>query len=393
MPPDENHPWIDHLRARLDQREKQGLRRTLPVDTPASDRLIDCSGNDYLRLAHHPDMANAVSRAAHAHGVGCGSSRLLGGEAAPTRKAEARFAAFKRAESALLLPTGWMANTAAISALAQPGDLLLLDRFAHASLIDGARLAAAVHRDCRLRTFPHNRPDRARDIALRHLRRVPGAAVILITESVFSMDGDLAPVAELADLRDALASRGSPACLILDDAHATGILDPAFNHARCADLVISTASKALGALGGIISGPAAAIDAVANFARSFIYSTGVPPTQAAAISAALDILEKEPHRREKLARIIRTTREALRASGWPVASADEHPTPIIPLIVGEPADAIALSHVMRDRGVITPAIRPPTVPRGSSRVRLSLHCELSNADLERIIIAAGRPTI
>ncbi len=386
--------WIDRLRRRLDLADACGLRR---IAEPLPCGLIDGASNDYLALRRHPRLVGSARRAAREMGVGAGASRLAGGTLEAHCALERRFATFKRAEDARLLPTGYMANLALLSAVTQRGDLILSDRLNHASLIDAADLAASRSRAA-ARTFPHRSVERARRLARRHLERAPEATVWIVTDAVFSMDGDVADLPALADLRDELAGAfpAGGAALIVDEAHATGVLgetgaglDEMAGHV--ADVAVSTASKALGSLGGVITGPREVAEAVDHFARPFIYSTAPPPPILAAIDAALDVVEQEPERRARLAEIAQRARERLRALGWDVNPYETDPTPIIPLITGEPEAALRLGARMRDRGVLAVGIRPPSVPRGSARVRLSLHAGLTDAEVERVIEAVGRP--
>lgn len=369
--------WLDGLRDRLGEREREGLRRALP-DLPApAPGTIDLRANDGLRLSTHPRLARAAHDAVTRFGLGAGASRLIAERTGFVREIEDRLARRKGVERALITPTGYGANTALLQALADGNTLLLLDKLAHASLIDGARLA--THKGAHLRTFAHNDTDRARAIARKHLDKHPHANVLLVTESVFSMDGDLAPMGELADLRDELANI-APCALVADEAHATGVLDD--RHAHRADVRVMTASKALGSLGGILLGPNEVIDTVLNEGREFIYSTGVLPLQAACIDEALNILDDEPDRRERLRRAARTLREMLAPLGVP--SFDEHPTHILPIILGDTDRATRARDALAGRGILTALVRPPTVPPGSSRLRMSLHCELTEADLRRV---------
>lgn len=332
--------------------------------------------------------------------MGAGSSRLVDGTTELHERVEARFATFKGAASARIFPTGYSANLAALTALPSPGDLILQDKLNHASLVDAGRLASArrVGRPVTMRAFPHRDAARAGDIGARHLQRDPDAIVWLTTDSVFSMDGDLADLGQLAALRASLnklaRDRGGVggACLIVDEAHATGVLgecgagvDELAGHV--ADIAISTAGKALGSLGGVITGPREVVEAIDNFARPFIYSTAVPPTQLACIDAALDVLRDEPGRRRRLQEIIESVRTRLREQGWPVADAATDPTPIVPLITGDVEAAQSLARRLRERGLHAPAIRPPTVARGAARVRLSLHAGLTDGEIDRLLDA------
>jgi len=309
-------------------------------------------------------------------------------------RVERRFAAFKGAEDARLLPTGFHANLSALGALVAPGDLLLLDKRCHASLIDAATLACARGvgaRGAAFRTFPHADLDRAEELANRWLDRAGEGTLWLVAESVYSMDGDPADLPALGALRDRVAARApGGAALLIDEAHATGALGPggagldaAYGHV--ADVVVSTASKALGGLGGVITGPIAAIAAIDHFARAFIYTTGAAPPLVGALDAALDVLRDEPERRERLSGLIKRVRAALRAQGWDVAPGDEHPTPIIPLPCGREEEACALSERLGAAGLHAPAIRPPTVPPGASRVRLSLSAAHTDDQIDHLL--------
>ncbi len=382
--------WMQRLRDRLDSQRTLGLSRSLP---PPGAGLVDLGSNDYLGLRRDPRLAEAVADAARTHGVGAGASRILTTDTGSHARLERRLAGFKHAESAVLLPTGYAANLAAISALPSPGDLILLDRLNHASLLDAAMLANARQPGVAFRRYQHRDTDHARSIADQHIARSPGSTVWIVTDTVFSMDGDIAPIPELARIRDGVNSVGAGACsLLLDEAHATGVLgetgagaDELFGCA--ADITISTASKALGSLGGFIAGPRVVIETIINFARAFIYTTAPPPTQAAAIDAALDVLDAEPQRRDRLHCLARSLRAALVSKGWPAKTLGDDPTPIIPLIVGDPAEALRLSQRLADAGFRAPAIRPPSVPAGASRVRISLTAAITDDDLARLIAA------
>ncbi len=447
--------WLRALSHRLETRKREDLARSLRTPNP---NLIDLGTNDYLGLRTHPHLVEAVQQAAAQWGVGAGASRLIGGTTEQQRRVEARLASFKSAEAALILPTGYMANLALLSALPQPGDLFLMDRLNHASLIDAGTggvggmgispVQTATPRTS-FRRYAHRDFHHARVLAERHLGRNPNSTIWLVSDSVFSMDGNLAPIAALAALRNELcpkvssqlplppgegrgegtqikprasapsssqlplptgegrgegsesnpraseslpSSSSSSACLILDEAHATGLLggtgsgaDESANHA--ADICVSTASKALGSLGGVITGPQLVIDAVTNFARQFIFTTAVPPTQVAAIDAALDVIRDEPHRRKRVAELAQRLRAALIEKNWPRETLGDDPIPIIPLVVGEPHEALQLAQRLESATFYAPAIRPPSVPQGTSRVRISLHADLTDAQLARLIDA------
>jgi 8-amino-7-oxononanoate synthase len=379
--------WLNQLREDLRQRELLHLARRLdPIDRcqrlvhRGGRTLLNLAANDYLALASHPHLCEAVAAAAMRLGVGSGASRLVTGHLAVHREVELRFAAFKHAEAALLLPSGYMANLAVLTTLAAPGDLVCLDKLNHASLIDAAQASSAE-----VRVYPHNNVDKL----ARLLERGRAARRrFIVTDSVFSMDGDVADLPALCDLRDE-----HDAILILDEAHATGTLGPTgaglaelCNLSHRVDIAVSTASKALGSLGGLVTGPQAVIDTLINHARPFIYTTAVPPTQAAAIAAALDVLAAEPHRRLRLSALSSLLRSILQKQGWPVPA---DPTPIVPLIIGDAAAALRLSHRLEEAGFLIPAIRPPTVPPNSARLRITLRCDLLDEDLHRLAAAIG----
>jgi 8-amino-7-oxononanoate synthase len=363
-------------------RAAQPQGRTITVD---DRQLLNLASNDYLGLSQHPKLIQAAVDATQRFGVGSGASRLVSGTQPLHELVEHRFAAFKHAEAALLLPTGYTANLAVLTTLAGADDLIVMDKLVHASLIDAARASEAT-----VRTYPHLQLDRAEQLLNRHTmgRR------FFVTDSVFSMDGDCADLPAMCELADR-----TQASLIIDEAHGTGILGEdgsglsssqgvAKRVYTCGTggVVISTASKALGSLGGLITADHPVIDLIINKARPFIYSTAVPPAQAAAIDAALDVIRDEPDRRERLASISSEINRELRKRGWPMQE-QRIVTPILPLIVGSDVDAIALAQSLLEKGFYAPAIRPPTVAPGQSRVRLSLRADLHESDVAQLLDA------
>ncbi len=387
--------WLTRLVVAAQQRADQHAERSLLAAEPDGKRvvrdgrrLLNLAGNDYLALGAHSAVRRAAADAAAQLGPGSGASRLVTGTTPQVAALEQRFAAFKHAEAALLFPTGYMANLGVLTSLAQPGDVVFQDKLNHASLIDAARFSGAT-----VRTFPHRGYDRLERL-IRHKRETgdnasSDRALFIVTDAVFSMDGttaDLPRLAELADRYDA--------ALIVDEAHATGVLGEtgaglaeAQGVAERIDVTISTASKALGNLGGVATATRAVIDHLINTARTFIYTTAPPPSVVAGIDAALDVVRDEPHRRQRLAETSRLVRSGLRNNGWGVA---DDPTPIVPLMVGDNTAALALSRRLEDAGVLAVAIRPPTVPPGSARVRLSLRADLDDADVARLLDGCGR---
>ena len=425
MPP----PWppsiLEAIRAELADLDARSLRRRLHSVIPNGRfverdgrRLLNLAGNDYLALAGHPRLKQAATKAIERYGTGSGASRLVSGHLALHARVEARFAAFKHPpgspesprslgthqSAALLFPTGYTANLAALTALTGPGDLICLDKLVHASLIDAARASGAA-----VRVFPHlnveklerllqRDAERGRDEAKSGLSaaaplassRLPPRSPrrLIVTDSVFSMDGDIADLPRLCDLAEQYE-----AVLVVDEAHATGVLGE-HGSGLCelqgvADrvhVVISTAGKALGSLGGIVTSCPEVIDLLINRARSFIYTTAGPPAQAATIDAALDVVRDEPWRRQRLTALSRRLRQALADRGWTLP-ATPVPTPIIPLIVGKSQPALALADSLEEAGILAVAIRPPTVAAGSARVRISLRADLEDADLDRLLDA------
>ena len=391
---------LTQLAAQLSARAEASLLRGLRV--VASDgrfvtladgrRLLNLAGNDYLGLAQHPALIAAAVEATTRSGVGSGASRLVSGTTPLHAEVEARFAAFKHAEAALLFATGYTANLGLLTAVAGPGDLIVQDRLNHASLIDAARQSGAT-----VRTMPHGAAGRAKAARLlaAHATASRNARRFLVTDSVFSMDGDTADLPSLLELADR-----QNAHVIVDEAHATGVLGTTGGglveaqgvgtHRRLL-AVVSTASKALGGLGGVVTGPRVLIDTLINRARPFIYTTAPPPAQVAALGAALDVVAREPARRERLAEVSTTLRTALTTRGWPNLLSGLHPTPIVPLHVGDSDAALDLARRLDAAGVLAVAIRPPTVPPGTARVRLGLRCDLTDAEVTRVIDAVGRP--
>ncbi|MEM7624023.1 MAG: 8-amino-7-oxononanoate synthase [Planctomycetota bacterium] len=378
----------------LTQLETDAMRRSLrPLPTAGrwveidGRPLLNLTGNDYLALAEHTELKDAAIAATHRYGTGSGASRLVAGHLEIHEQVEAEFAAFKHAESALLFPTGYAANLGTLTALARPGDLICQDKLNHASLIDAARMS-----DADVRTFPHLDHDKLERLLSNHHAASTRAQRFVVTDSVFSMDGDVADLPGLCALADRY-----DAVLVVDEAHGTGVLGPhgaglieAQGVVGRVPVVVSTASKALGGLGGIVTGSRAVIDTLVNHARPMIYSTAVPPAQAAAIGAAVRVVRDEPGRRERLAVVGRVVRQGLTDAGWP-GLLQETVTPILPLVVGDVGAALRLQADLQSAGVLGVAIRPPTVAAGRARVRLSLRADLSDEDVRHLIAAVGSP--
>ena len=343
--------------------------------------LRNFASNDYLGLAQDPRLLAALTEAADDWGVGAGAAHLLGGHRAPHQALEQALADWLEYPRALLFSSGVMANLGVLSALLGRGDLCLQDRLNHASLLDGARLAGAE-----LRRYPHK--DSA--AAERLLQANPGRATLLVSDLVFSMDGDRAPLTELA----ALATR-EQACLMVDDAHGFGVLGPhgrgsvadASLDAAQVPILMVTLGKALGSFGAVVLGSEELIEALIQFARTFIYTTALPPALAAASLCALGIARSEDWRRQHLQELIRHFRARAQSLGLPLLPSD---TPIQGMAIGESGEALAWSQALEQHGFYAPAVRPPTVPEHQARLRLTLSAAHTMADLEALLDALGR---
>ncbi len=374
----------------LADRSADGTLRSLrELESPAGPtvsmggrELICLCSNDYLGLADDPAVRRAAVEAVEKWGVGSGASRLLSGTQTPHAELERRLAEFKHAEAALVTSTGWQANHVAIAALAGEGDMVLCDKLNHASIIDAARASGA-----RLRTYPHCDVERLAKMLEKH--RGGHKRCLIVTDSLFSMDGDVAPLREIVELKNR-----HDAVLMVDEAHATGVLGAAGRGAaellgveNEIDVTVGTLSKAIGALGGFVAGPRPLIDMIINTGRAFIYTTALPPAICAAAMKSLDIICDEPHRREKLLKMARELREKLSSSTSRERERTEKETEIItqiiPVIIGDAADAVRISGELFDAGFLVPAIRPPTVPRGASRLRVNLSSAHDPADISR----------
>jgi len=355
------------LRAQLAKLDAEGLSRCLRP--PAG---IDLSSNDYLGLSAHPLLRQRMAEAVAREGCGSTGSRLLRGDRTSFTRLEERFAAFQGRERALYFSSGYLANLAVLTTFPEPGDLLYSDERNHASLIDGIRLSRAQRR-----IFPHQ------DVAAlaRLLRQEPGQKFV-ITESVFSMDGDMAPLAEYAEL-----CRSTGAALLVDEAHAVGIYGTRGSgllEATGTDafVSISTAGKALGVSGAFVAGPDWAIDYLIQRARPFIFSTAPPPSVAAALDASLTVIEQEPWRRVQLRARARYLRRRLAEAGIAVPDGESQ---IVPVVLGDNQRALQVADSLQQAGFDVRAIRPPSVAAGTARLRLSVHTDLTEATLDRFV--------
>jgi len=368
-------------------------RRPLAVVGPvhveiAGRRFVNFASNNYLGLTHHPRVIDAVADAVRRHGAGAGASALITGYSADHAAAEEALARWKGTGSAILLPSGYQAAHAIVQTFAQLGEAhpggvrFLLDKLTHASLIDAVRGAGAP-----FRVFPHNHLGKLE----RLLAESAGALDVVITESIFSMDGDAADLAGLADLK-----RRRPFCLVLDEAHGSGVYGVngggyanERNLQSAVDVSLITLSKALGLAGGAACASRAFCEALVNLGRAYIFSTAVPPGAAAGVCAALDVLRAEPERQARVRAVATRFRAALGLAG---------DAPIIPVILGTAEAALASAARLEEAGFLVVAVRPPTVAPGTSRLRITLSAEHTDADVDalaRAVIAlrsAANPT-
>jgi len=364
------------LRQKLDERTALGALRSL-APAPAG---IDFVSNDYLGLASHPEIAAAAARCYTEQGSGSKGSRLLGGNPPIFAETEARLARWKGCEAALLFNCGYSANVGVFSALLDTGSHLFMDRLDHASMIDGYQLSGA-----QLHRFRHNDPA---DLE-RQLRKIPREAFKMIAvESVYSMDGDLAPLGAYADLADA-----HNALLFVDEAHGEGVLGPegkglvhALGLEKRIDLTLATFGKAYGCAGACVFGSKLLIDYLVNHARSFIYSTALPPGAVAALSTAVDVSVRENWRRERVHALAAQLRQAVKALGLDTLRSESQ---IVPVVLGSNERALSASRYLATRGLRVAAVRPPTVPEGSARLRINLTAAHTDAELAQLISALG----
>jgi 8-amino-7-oxononanoate synthase len=387
--------WERSVRQRLKGLAEQHLRRqrrvvrTLDATHIEVDgrRYVNFASNNYLGLSHHPRVIGAAEEATRREGAGAGASPLVTGHSPAHASAERAIAAWKGTEAAVLLPSGYQANLTAVQALATLGGgrgaagagmrvRFLIDKLVHASLVD------AVHESgLPFRVFPHNQ--------LKKLERLleesdPAEAQVVVTESVFSMDGDAADLAALAELK-----RRRPFVLLLDEAHASGVygesgagLAAEMGLGGLADLTVVTLSKAMGCAGGAVCGSALMCDAVVNFGRAYVYSTAVAPALAAAAEAAVGVMHDEPQRQQRLRDVARRVRRRLREAGLTLPGGD---SPIVPVILGKEEAALAAASRLQDLGLWVVPIRPPTVPRGSSRLRVTLSSQHADDEIEQLV--------
>jgi len=381
------------LLEQLDQLRGAGLYRELrDIGSPQGARItvdgrpmLNFSSNDYLGLANEPALAEAAAKAARDFGAGSGASRLICGSLTPHRELEETLARFKGTEAALSFSSGYATALGTITALLDKDDLIIVDKLVHACVIDAARLCGA-----KLRVFAHNDAnDLEKKLKWASSRPAPSTSrpprILIVTESVFSMDGDLAPLRDIVELKDRYG-----AWLMLDEAHATGLfgehrrgLAEACELAGRAEIQMGTLGKALGAAGGYICGSRALIDLLINRARSFIFSTAPVPAAAAAATAAIRFVQSAEGeiRRALLWQQVDAVKNVVITSGRALPPVQ---SPILPLLIGDETDALNAADALREQGVFIPAIRYPTVAKGEARLRLTVTAAHTGADIAEL---------
>jgi glycine C-acetyltransferase len=376
---------LSYLTEQLESWKKAGTYQRLrelespcePVSKFDGKEVINLASNNYLGLANHPKLVEAERDAARMYGAGSGAVRTISGTMQIHMELERRIAAFKNVEACVVFQSGFAANAGTVSAILTPEDHIISDELNHASIIDGCRLSKA-----KIHVFRHRDPAHAEE-KLKALEGVPGHK-LLITDGVFSMDGDIGALPELTALAEKYG-----AIMMVDDAHASGVLGrngrgtvDHFNLHGRVDIQVGTLSKAVGVLGGYVCGSRDLIEFLYHRARPFLFSTSHPPAVAAACLAAFDVLEQEPERIEQLWANTRFFKEGLHAQGL---STGESQTPITPIMVGEAATAHAFSRALFDEGLYATGIGYPTVPQGKARIRTIVTSAHTRPTLERAI--------
>ena len=383
--------WELFLSESLSKLDQANLRRVRQVTLPTSSAamisrhgraVVNFGGNDYLGLRNHPKMVQAVIAATLSNGIGSGASPAVTGYALLQQQLECELASFSHLPSALVFSSGFSGNLATLSSLVSQEDAIFSDSLNHASLIDGCRLTKA-----RRIIYPH-----ADIVFLEKTLRAERARyrrVLIVSESIFSMDGDAAPLAELAEL-----AKNFNCGLIVDEAHATGVygntgagLLEELGLEQHVLAKLGTMSKAMGNVGGFVCGSAPLVDFVMNFGRSYMYSTALPSSALAGASAALKLIREMQSQRETIRHMAITLRQKLREQGWRVLGTD---SPIVPLVLGSEQAALELSARLFEAGLFVPAIRPPTVPSGTSRLRISLSISHSSTQIDDLVATLCR---
>jgi 8-amino-7-oxononanoate synthase len=379
-----NMDFLSFLQSKLKHLKQDDLlRQCVRIDSPQGptvrmadgiEKVLFCS-NNYLNLGNDPRIRKSVIEASEKYGFGAAASRLICGTMAPHEELEAKFAIFLNKEAALYFPSGWTANQAVLTTLPQQGDLVLIDRYDHASIIDAVKASEAE-----FRTYRRNQPDRLE----KYLADKKYNNRFIVTESVFSMDGDTAHLAELVELK-----KKYTAILIVDEAHSLGCFGDT-GAGLCeqegvldqVDIIIAPLGKAVAATGGIVAGPKAVKDYLINKARPFIYTTAPSPVTAAAALKSLEIIQTEPQSRKQLHDNATFLRKQFTEMGLDIGDST---TQIIPVIIGDSAKAVDISKKLFEAGYFISAIRPPTVPPGTARLRVSVQADHTQEHLEGLV--------
>jgi len=375
---------MDFLKEELNKLQKEGLYRKPrvidafhgPTVEIAQKEYILLSSNDYLGLTQHPKVKEKAKEAIERFGCGSGASRLISGTLSLHSELENKLADFKKTEAAIVFSSGYVANLGVISSLVGKGDVIVIDKLNHASIIDGCRLSKAD-----LRVYPHKNMNALEKILKKsqvYQQR------LIITDGIFSMEGDITPLPEIVEL-----AKKYHALVMIDDAHSTGVLGTEgrgtveyFGLEKGIDIQMGTLSKALGSLGGFIAGSNTLIEYLKNKARSFIYSTSLPPAQVAGALVALEIIQTEPQIRDRLWQNVRYLKEGLQNIGFDTMGSQ---TQIIPLLIGDNDKTMLVSKFLYENDIFVPGIRPPTVPKGTARLRLSLMATHTKLHLDKVI--------
>lgn len=383
-------PQLRHLTAQLDELKQKGTYFRLrvlddmqgPVCTYDGKKVINLASNNYLGLCEHPKLREAAVKAAQTYGVGSGAVRTIAGTMRIHMELEEKIARFKNVEACVVFQSGFTANAGTVSSILGKEDFILSDELNHASIIDGARLSRA-----KIKVFRHRDVAHAEEL-LKEVANEPGRKLI-ITDGVFSMDGDIGPVDKLCDLADRYG-----AIMMVDDAHASGVLGRngrgSVDHFGChgrVDVQVGTLSKAIGALGGYVCGSRDLIDYLYHRARPFLFSTSHPPSVAASCIAAFDILEQEPERIERLWENTRYFKEQLTSAGFDVGgvTTPASETPITPILLGDGRKTMDFSRALFEAGVMATGIAFPTVPEGKARIRTIMTSEHSRAQIDQAL--------
>jgi len=374
---------MNHITDELIKIKESGLYRNLTAVENAQDTHIVIEGktylsfcsNNYLGLANHPSVVAAVKDAVELYGWGAGASRLVSGNMTLHKTLENEISKFKKKDAAIVFPTGYMANLGVITSLVSNGDLVICDKLNHASIIDGCRLSGA-----NFRVYAHCNMEKLENILKKSAKY---NCKLIVTDSVFSMDGDLAPLPDLVKI----AAKYN-AMLMVDEAHGTGVFGgngrgvvEHYNLSNEVYVVMGTLSKAIGSLGGYVSGDSDLISYLRNKARTFMYTTALPPAVCAASIAGIKLIQEDPSMRVSLWNNVRFIKDKLNSLNINTISSESQ---IIPILIGDAKKAVKVSKLLYENGILIPAIRPPTVPANSSRLRMTVMSSHTKQDLERL---------